>query len=824
MTLRLRWPAGLERGWLWLLRSLSRLFVRPAVVPEDAVERLRGRTRPMLYVFEDPDLSDRLAVQQVCLQGGLRRPDRRLQLDGLQLERSFVALERHAGILRRRPDRRMPPDLARIIAVAAQDPALELDVVPVAVYWGRAPQRERSWLRLVLSEDWALAGPFRRLLSIVFNGRSTLIRFGEPLQLRQYAAPGTDGARGARRLLKDLRAEFRHMRVDTLGPDLSTRRVLVAQVLRTRAVRQAVRQEMRESGITRRTALRVARRHALEIAAGYSHTFVRIAERVLDWLLTRIYDGVDVRNAEYLDRLPPGCTIVYVPCHRSHIDYLLLSFVVYRRGYALPYVAAGINLNLPVIGRLLRMGGAFFIRRSFRGASLYPVVFTKYVDVMMSRGHPVEFFIEGGRSRTGRLLKPRTGLLAMTVRSFLRDPRRPVVYVPANFGYERVLEVPTYVGELSGQPKQKESVGGLMKVLPQLRQQLGRVHVSFGEPLLLAGVLDRLQPGWRTEPHDDAARPEWFSRAIDTVATEIMQRINAAVAVTPINLLAVVLLATPRQALLEGDLERQLALYAELLRAFPYAPEVHVTSDTAAAIIQCGEQMGLLERRAYPAGDVLRMVEHNAVLATYYRNNVLHLFALPSLVACAFLNNAVVRHEDVHRLVWRVYPYVREELFLRWSEEELPGVVDGVLDALARYRLLERGADGVSWQRPTTGSGEAVRLSLLAQATIQIVERYYLAIALLLHAGSAALTPEALEQSCVTTAQRMAILYGLAAPEFFDRAMFRVFIELLRRRGVISLDPEGRLTYEAPLLAVADDARVVLSEQIRNSILQVTHS
>jgi glycerol-3-phosphate O-acyltransferase len=218
------------------------------------------------------------------------------------------------------------------------------------------------------------------------------------------------------------------------------------------------------------------------------------------------------------------------------------------------------------------------------------------------------------------------------------------------------------------------------------------------------------------------------------------------------------------------------------------------------------------------------MVEKNAVLATYYRNNVLHLFALPSLVACAFLNNSTMRHEDVQRLVWRVYPYIRAELFLRWREDELAGVVDGVLTALAGQGLLERSADGAAWRRPTTGSDEAVRLSLIAQATIQTIERYYLAIALLLRAGRLVLTPEALERRCVAMAQRMSMLYGLAAPEFFDRAMFRDFIELLQARGVIHVDGAGRLTYDDALLAVAEDARVVLSEQIRNSILQVTHS
>jgi glycerol-3-phosphate O-acyltransferase len=117
-----------------------------------------------------------------------------------------------------------------------------------------------------------------------------------------------------------------------------------------------------------------------------------------------------------------------------------------------------------------------------------------------------------------------------------------------------------------------------------------------------------------------------------------------------------------------------------------------------------------------------------------------------------------------------------------------------------------------------------VSLSLLAQATIQSIERYYLAIALLLRAGRSALTPEALEQRCVSMAQRMSMLYGLAAPEFFDRAMFRDFIDLLRQRGVVRLDGGGRLDYDDALLTVAEDARLVLSEQIRNSILQVTHS
>ena len=165
-----------------------------------------------------------------------------------------------------------------------------------------------------------------------------------------------------------------------------------------------------------------------------------------------------------------------------------------------PHIAAGLNLNLPVVGRLLRKGGAFFIRRSLRGSALYTVVFMKYVAAMMARGHSIEYFIEGGRSRTGRLLTPMTGMLSMTVRSYLREPRLPVVFVPVYFGYERLLEAQTYIGELSGKPKQKESVPGLLRtVLRLFRRRHGRVHVNLGEPIHIDAVLDAHAPGWRAQ-------------------------------------------------------------------------------------------------------------------------------------------------------------------------------------------------------------------------------------------------------------------------------------------------------------------------------------
>jgi glycerol-3-phosphate O-acyltransferase len=477
-----------------------------------------------------------------------------------------------------------------------------------------------------------------------------------------------------------------------------------------------------------------------------------------------------------------------------------------------------------VVGSFLRRGGAFFLRRSFGGNALYSAVFTKYLGLMMARGHSIEYFIEGGRSRTGRLLKPKGGMLSMTVRSYLRDPRRPVVFVPVYFGYQRLVEGRTYIGELSGRPKEKESVLSLLKSIPALRSRFGKVYVSFGEPLPLDPLIRKYAPEWDREPTDSSARPEWLAPLVSELATGIMTRINAAACVTPINLIGLVLLATPRQSMGEADLARQLELYASLLRQAPYSPRVWVTNEDGATMIRYGESLGILGRRKHELGDVVLMTEEHSILTSYFRNNALHLLLMPSLLACAFLSNASVPRADLHRLARRVYPYAADEYFLRWTEQEVPGVVDELLEDLMNHGLLTATEDRSVWHRPPAESSEAVQLSILAQATVPILERYYLALALLLKAGSGRLTAEALERQCELMAQRMALLYEINSPEFFDRALFRNFVEQLRTRGVLMLTEEEKLGFDPGMLeAIVEDAQTVLNEQVRNSILQVVH-
>jgi glycerol-3-phosphate O-acyltransferase len=812
---------GLNRLGLALFRRPLAWWARPRVQPEDLRKRFAQHSRPICYVLEVTGIADFIVLEKVCALHGLPEPLQALKPPLPPFSALF--LDRRVGFWGDRIDHRISEPMRRLVAAAAADRTLDVDVIPVSVFWGRTPDKEGSWLRIMLAENWERVGRFKRLLAVLVHGRNLFVQFGDPVSLRVAVDESHDAARAVRRIARALRVLLARQRAAAIGPDLSHRRTIVTQVLRTGEVRRAMSDEMRAKKISRREALQVAQDYAAEIAADYSHAVVAVLARLLGWFWTKLYDGIELHHFEQLQQVVEGNEVIYVPCHRSHMDYLLLSYAIYFKGYVVPHIAAGINLNMPVVGGILRRGGAFYMRRSFKGNALYTMVFMKYLGLMMARGHSIEYFIEGGRSRTGRLLQPKTGMLSMTLRSYLRDPRRPIVFLPVYFGYERLVEGKTYIGELSGQPKEKESVFGILRTLPALRSRFGKVHVSFGEPIKLADILAKHAPEHEQAMADKDERPAWLAPAVDELATRIMININAAACATPINLIALALLATPKQSMLEHDLVRQLELYASLMRRAPYSPLAYVSDADGASIVRHGERMGCIQRLKHPLGDIVRMTEENSVLMTYFRNNVLHLIAVPSLIACCFLNNRTMSTADIRRLMGRIYPYVRDELFLRWTEQEVGQAVLEALDDLANCGLLQAGEEGGLWRRPPTGSAEAVQLATLAHVTVQIIERYYLVIALLLKEGSGRMSQDVLESQCQLLAQRMSLLYELNSPEFFDKALFKNFIDLLRARSVVGVNAEGRLTYTEVLSAVADDAQLVLHEQIRNSVLQVTH-
>lgn len=818
---------GLDSVLLFLLRKLLFIWVRTYRLPQDFSTLGIDPRRPIVYALQDRSLSNVLVVEQECARLGLPRPTNRGSVPGVN-DRAFFCLTRNDGFFLGRY--RVPYISRRIdhlVDACSKEKSPDVQIVPVSVYWGRRPDREKSLLKILLSDTWSAQGFFKKFMMILFNGRQTYVQFSKPVSLKELIAEDLGDERTARKLGRVLRVHFRREREATIGPDLSHRRTLVDTLIASPAVRQAIQEDATTKGRTVEESTEAAWEYANEIASDYSHTVIRFLERLLNWLWNRLYAGVDVGHVEHLTDIAKTHEIVYAPCHRSHIDYLLLSFLVYRHGMVPPHIAAGINLNMPVVGPILRRGGAFFMRRSFKGNPLYSTVFYEYLHSMFARGFSVEYFIEGGRSRTGRQLQPRTGMLAMTVRSFLRDTSKPIAFVPVYIGYERILESGSYVEELHGKKKKKESLGGFFETVgrlfartEKLSDRFGKVHVNFGEPIDLGPFLDTYAEGWRDKGFSEEATAEWLPPVIEKLARRISRRINAAADVNPVALVSLVLLSTPKRVMDEESLRSQLALYQRLLNTVPYAPTVTVTALTPEEMIAHCEKMKVLQRYKHALGDLLWLDDAASVTGTYYRNNILHLFALPSLVANLVQQNRFVTREQLIALGALVNIPLRSELFLAHGRHAVRERIEQLADALLAEGLIEVEEDKLV--APHTNTLEYARLNTLGQAIRETIERYYIVISLLINHGSGALDEEQLEKLSQLVAQRTAIVYMFNSPEFFDAQVIKRFIRTLKRENLLQELPDGKIGYNDALLQIEADTRRILSADIRRNIAQHT--
>ncbi len=805
-----------------LLRKVLFVWVRSEIKGADAQELQLDPDKPVCYVLQYSSLSARLVLENACIRSNLPSSQGKLLLGNDTIRRSFFFLyERQGRGLKRRQSPTVTGRLKQIVYDLTEDGDVDVQIVPVSIFWGRSPVKEKSWLQLLTSESWSVASPLQQLLIILLHGRRTYVQFGQAQSLRDICQDSQDDpARAARKVARTLRVHFRRVRQTVLGPNLSHRYNLVNSLVQSAPIKAAIADYAEEMGIEPHQARQKAFKYADEIASNLQISTIHFLERVLNKLWNKIYDGIESHNIETVREVTKDHAVIYVPCHRSHIDYLLLSSLLFSEGIMVPHIAAGINLNLPIVGAILRRGGAFFMRRSFKGNKLYAKVFSEYIHTIFKRGYSVEYFVEGGRSRTGRTLNPRAGMVAMTVSSYLRDQGKPIVFVPVYFGYEKVLEGGTYLGELRGKKKQKESVFGLAKSMKNLRKSFGKVSVNFGDPIFLGQYLDTHQPGWKDNTGGSENKPDWLPALVDELSNEIATRINAAAALNPINLMAIVLLSTQRYAMDAKVLANLMSLFASLLKEMPYSEFISFPEGDGFDWLEYAEKMGFVDRQKNPLGDIICLQDRNAVMLTYNRNNILHLFAVPSLIAALLQNNSSMEKRRVHSIFRAIYPYIRAELFLQWTSDEIDEVFEGWLRNMVDKELIS--IEGEHIIRPEIGSARFVQLSVLARFIMQTLERYYIAIAILIHTGSGELNAEELEEQSTKMAERMSILFGLNAPEFFDKALFRNFISQLQEKGFVTPDGEGKLLFSEQVKQVADDAKLVLNSELRQAIIQVT--
>ncbi|MDC3342804.1 glycerol-3-phosphate 1-O-acyltransferase PlsB [Pseudomonadales bacterium] len=617
------------------LLHLFRLWLRPTFINhEQTALALAQHAIPtnVRYILDSDSLADRLLLELGCEASRLPEP---LTLDP-NAPNAYFCLNHREGFWGRRSARGDARSTSLKVDPAIGD-ELATRLVPVSIYWGHQPDRALSLWKVLLSDQWASTSKFRKILCIALTRRHILVHFGDPLDVDELTNDLPSAALKTKRIHRLLRRHFKSQKQSIIGPDLSHRRTLLDELLAAPAVDAAIMTVAEASERPRHRVAAQAYRYASEIASDQSYRVIRFFSIILTWLWNRLYNGIEVSHLERVRAVSDNAEIVYVPCHRSHIDYLLLSYVLYHNGLALPHIAAGINLNLFLVGPLLRRAGAFFMRRSFKEDLLYKAVFDEYIHLLLSKGYSLEYFVEGGRSRTGGMLTPRPGMINMTLRGYYRDHHRDIQFVPVYFSYERVLEISSYLDERKGHQKKTESLRDLFGVFRYFKLDFGQVSVNFGEPISLEQFLSM-----RVDSDLEMIEPDKHKAICRELGHHIVQGINAAIPVNPTQILATLFVHAGHLEIPEERLRRQLRFLTTLIEADQISS---IFDQSDAQIIDYFLSTSGAERQLRDGEPMITITPGGLIDMRYYSNSVTHLFVLPSLIANRLIQEPMIDPE-----------------------------------------------------------------------------------------------------------------------------------------------------------------------------------
>jgi glycerol-3-phosphate O-acyltransferase len=561
----------------------------------------------------------------------------------LQGKAGFLTLIEEPSLLRRFRRSAMDP-LEFLIALqgAIDRPVL---IVPQIVFFSKKPRRAQPTLVDMLFGPEDEPGRLRLLASLFKNPGNVFVEISAPIDLQRFLARPDMAGRSveyqAAILRGDVLAQFSRHRQSITGPVLKSRRELKQTVLDGERIQKFMQAHAETHRMSLAEVRAAAERCIDEISADPSPNWLRFYSAVVGWILRTLFDGVTMNldGLAAVKRMALRGPVVYVPSHKSHVDYLILSYMLYHHDMPCPLIAAGKNLSFWPMGPLFRRGGAFFIRRSFRGAVLYSRAFAEYVHTILAEGYSVEQFIEGGRSRTGKLLMPKLGLLSILLTAQKNGACDDLIFVPVSIGYDQVLEETSYLQEIEGGQKQPENIWQVVNARKFLKRRYGKVYLQFNAPLSVNDLADRSGTPLK------AMKPKEFNGFCRSVAHRIAHAINRVSVVTPQALAAAAILNSGRDRL---DLEEVMAvmeLYTNHLDAVGAKLADTLILDHRRALahaLQSYVQRKILESPtsdpAGAAGSVgFILKDAKRPVLDYYKNTCVALFIPAAFTALAIL-------------------------------------------------------------------------------------------------------------------------------------------------------------------------------------------
>lgn len=518
-------------------------------------------------------------------------------------------------------------------------------LLPQMIFWNKNPERTTpkniigtTPKDIVTSSATGDKGLIAGWMATFKSVTPAFVRISTPVNLKEEIAASTsdDSWLIALEVRKKLLGIYHQEKRSILGPVVKSRQEMIDKVLYHRNVIDAISTISKAEKTPESVLRKKAYKYYKEIAADFSIVVIHLFARSLDFVFRRIYDGINYDSQkmwEIREAAQKG-PLVFTPCHKSHMDYLILSYLFYRNNLIPPHIAAGVNLTFFPMGTVFRHSGAFFLRRSFKGLKLYPVIFKQYVKTLISEGYGIEFFIEGGRTRTGKLAYPKFGFLSYLIEAIEEGYHKDLVFVPIAINYDRILEEQSYVQELKGKEKQTESIVSMMESRKLLNRKYGKAYVTFNTPFGIKDIMEKCK--------DKEDIPI-------AIANTIIRRINEVTVVTPFALITLTILISSvkgfsRQMLIErihATMKFLVLLKIQTSESLKDASNIDEIVDYA---IKAYMEDKIIEELRVEGGkkkevmkDFYVLREDNRARIVFYKNSIIHYFIYLSFTSNALL-------------------------------------------------------------------------------------------------------------------------------------------------------------------------------------------
>lgn len=609
--------------------------------------------------------------------------------------------------------------------------AASIAIVPMFILYDRRQRKTIPPFWETFLGDSDNPGLFQRILQSFRKWTVPELLIGEPVHLvAEFEEFGAEKSweelpfQVRQELIASINARIRVNR----GPEKLSRTEIKERVLQDSRVQRAVREMASKEDSSDQKVRKMAESYVDEIAADQHLQVHHVLYYVLKWLFWKVFDGADLRESDFVRLKATNAegSLIYVSCHKSHFDYLLIGFLSFINQMAIPYMAAGKNLSFWPIGPVLRNAGAFFIRRTFRGLGLYTHVFSAYLKVLVRESVNINFYIEGGRSRTGKLMAPRVGMLAFLLQTIEEGAVEDLNFVPTFIGYDQVPEEKSYLRELAGKEKEKESFLSFLRARDVLKKRFGKVYVRFHEPLSfrkfckIAGY--EIQPG--------VAFLRENRKVLQDFAYYLMYGIVRSGVVSPVDLTAAALISRGVDRISHD----QLLSAAEHLSAvvehggFEFADTANSPESAIRNALRMFQARGFVtDEESAPSGGggVYKITGSRRVNLDFYRNGMVNHVWPASLLAMILLSRGPEATLNVSDLSDEF------ELLKQMLSKEL------IFDPLASDKDILRDTlelfQGKGWVRAATESDsphlETWPLECMAGVLWDLVEIYYLALA-----------------------------------------------------------------------------------------------